>query len=46
MRVRKVGCFLLKQGHIFHILTRRRLLLVSVESGSMRCIKQNFGQPI
>ena len=44
--VRKVGCFLPKQGHIFHILTRRRLPFVNVESGSVRCIQKNFGQPI
>ena len=44
--VHKVGCFLPKQRHIFHILTRRCLPFVSVESGSVRCIKKNFGQPI
>ena len=31
------------QRHIFYILTHHRLPFLSVESGSVRCIKKNFG---
>ena len=44
--VREVGCFLPKQRRSFHMLPHRRLPVVSVESGSGRCIQQDFGRPI